>query len=383
MTDKLKSVAILEAGCTVTLLDGTLPDGREIGPLPFLWLRDHCQCADCLHPETRQRLMDSFSIPADIRPRSATIVDDGTALEIVWEPDGHISRFASDFLAQMMPEAESDPLADPNMGRVLWDAATLARGLPQVTCSALMAEEAGLREALTQLDRYGFIFVKGVEPTPEATEAVARRIAYIRETIFGGFWDFTANMEHKDTAYTSLALGLHTDGTYSFDAPGYQMFHCLAFDGTGGESLLVDGFRVAEDLRAAAPDLYRVLTEIDVPGQYIDQARGIHLVARLPILRLDRSGRLVQIRYNNHDRAPFLLDADRMAAFYRGLAAFNERLNDPAYQLRKRLEPGEMLIFDNWRALHGRAAYQGFRRLAGAYLNKEDVESRLRVMRAG
>src|SRR5262249_49669836 len=79
-----------------------------------------------------------------------------------------------------------------------------------------------------------------------ATHAVARRVAHPRETIFGGYWDFTANMEHKDTAYTTMAIGPHTDGTYSFDAPGYQMFHCLAFDGEGGASVFVDGFEVAD-----------------------------------------------------------------------------------------------------------------------------------------
>lgn len=372
MAEKMKSVTVREAECAVTA-----SDGREVGRFPFFWLRDHCQCPDCLHPETRQRLLDTFSIPADVKPRSATVVEDGAVLEIIWEPDGHASRFASDFLAQVTSGWPSDAGAD----RVLWDAATLARGLPEVACASFMENDAILDEALRLLDRYGFVFVRGVEPTPEATEAVARRIAYIRETIFGGFWDFTANMEHKDTAYTTLGIGLHTDGTYSFDAPGYQMFHCLAFDGTGGDSLLVDGFRVAEDMRTEVPDLYRVLTEVEVPGQYIDHARDIHLVARLPIFRLDRDGRLVQIRYNNHDRAPFILEADRMAAFYEALAAFHRRINDPAYQFRKRLEPGEMLIFDNWRALHGREAYEGFRRLAGAYLNKEDVESRLRVMR--
>ena len=43
--------------------------------------------------------------------------------------------------------------------------------------------------------------------------------------------------------------------------------------------------------------------------------------------------------------------------------------------------PGSALLFDNWRVLHARDAYTGYRRVAGAYLNKEDVESRLRVLR--
>ena len=41
-----------------------------------------------------------------------------------------------------------------------------------------------------------------------------------------------------------------------------------------------------------------------------------------------------------------------------------------------------MLLFDNWRVLHARDAYVGYRRLAGVYLNKEDVDSRLRFLRS-
>ena len=58
---------------------------------------------------------------------------------------------------------------------------------------------------------------------------------------------------------------------------------------------------------------------------------------------------------------------------------FDRLANDAALQWRHRLAPGEALLFDNWRVLHGRAAYEGKRRLCGAYLNHEDFESRLRL----
>jgi trimethyllysine dioxygenase len=38
------------------------------------------------------------------------------------------------------------------------------------------------------------------------------------------------------------------------------------------------------------------------------------------------------------------------------------------------------MLFDNWRVLHGRAAYTGHRHLCGAYVNREDFESRRRVL---
>jgi trimethyllysine dioxygenase len=220
-----------------------------------------------------------------------------------------------------------------------------------------------------------------VAGTPEATQAVATRIAYIRTTIFGGYWDFTANMEHKDTAYTAGAIGPHTDGTYSLDAPGYQMFHCLAAECTGGENVLVDGFKVAGIMRREHPVAYQLLTEVAIPGQYLDHGRGIHLMARRPLLRLDDSGELVQVSYNNLDRAPFALPAARQAAFYQALAVFDRLVNDERLQYRRRLLPGTVVLIDNWRVLHARDAYVGYRRLAGAYLNKEDVESRLRFLR--
>ena len=68
--------------------------------------------------------------------------------------------------------------------------------------------------------------------TTEATEGLATRIGFIRETQCrhklyiaasgaeysllsdGKFWDFTSDLAKGDTAYTTLALGAHTDNTY-------------------------------------------------------------------------------------------------------------------------------------------------------------------------
>jgi trimethyllysine dioxygenase len=104
-------------------------------------------------------------------------------------------------------------------------------------------------------------------------------------------------------------------------------------------------------------------------------------MARRPLFRLDDAATLVQVSYNNYDRAPFALPAGRQQAFYRALARFAALCNDPTLQHRRRLLPGSVLVFDNWRVLHARDAYTGYRRLAGAYFNREDVESRLRFLR--
>ncbi|HEY7628853.1 MAG TPA: TauD/TfdA family dioxygenase, partial [Ilumatobacteraceae bacterium] len=91
-------------------------------------------------------------------------------------------------------------------------------------------------------------------------------------------------------------------------------------------------------------------------------------------------GALVQVSYNNSDRAPFLLPAEEMTELYAALRAFDHLANDEAMQWRQILRPGDALIFDNWRVLHGRHSYTGKRTLCGAYLNHEDFESRLRLL---
>jgi trimethyllysine dioxygenase len=317
------------------------------------WLRDHCHARESLHPDTLQRQVDTFGIPGDIAPERIDVDSRGATLSIVWKHDGSTSVWPADFLwsAAQHPGASQPP------HRRLWDRELLASGLPTMAHAEIMSGNAPLLKWLGKVEEYGFGLATGVPITVEATRELATRIGYVRETI-----------------------GPHTDGTYSFDSPGFQMFHCLQFDGTGGESTLVDGFKVAEDIRRRDPAAFEVLSSVRVPAQYLGD--GVHLRAEHPIIGLDARGELVQIAYNNYDRAPFSLPRARMDEFYRALKIFNGMVNDPANEITMRLAPGTALLFDNWRLLHGRRGYQGYRRLCGAYLNKEDFDSKLRVLRA-
>jgi len=371
MSTRVQRATVRGADIEVELNDGQ--PGRTV---PLLWLRDHCPSPQTHHPETRQRLIDTFRIPMELTARAVEVESEGCVLRIDWAQEDHVSRFPAKFFADLRPDPEVLPLH-----RRTWDADSIARQLPQVPYTQVMCDDKMLRDFLEYAACYGLCFVEGVPASPEATRALALRVAYIRETIFGGYWDVTANLEHKDTAYTSAAIAPHTDGTYSLDAPGYQMFHCLAAQCTGGENVLIDGFRIAELMRLNYPEEYRLLTEVAIPGQYVDEGRGIHLIARRPPFRLNQERELVQVSYNNHDRAAFLLTADRLRALYHALNAFADLCADPSLRYVRRLLPGSAVLFDNWRVLHARAAYTGFRRLAGVYLNKEDVESRLRVLR--
>ncbi len=352
-------------------LEVTWSDG-VVSRFPWLWLRDHAHDDDTMHPVTQQRQLFTARVPRGLRGSAHEVV--GDVLEVTWDVLEPVSRLPVDFLATFRHPRVARAAID--LPVTLWNASSLVT--PTVAYDAVMSTDAGLAQWLGRTLQYGFCLVEGTPTTAEASEALLRRVAYIRETIFGGFWEFQADMSKADTAYTTLELRGHTDGTYSHDAPGCQLLHCLEFVGTGGESTMVDGFAIARRIEAEAPDLFEVLCSVAVPGQYLGD--GAHLTAARPVFRHDHTGRLVQVSFNNYDRAPFLLDEHDMVDFYDALRLFDEIANEPAMQWRHVLAPGEAMLFDNWRVLHGRAAYTGLRRMCGGYINREDIESRLRQL---
>ncbi len=236
-----------------------------------------------------------------------------------------------------------------------------------------------LAHGVDQLCRFGYLILRGDETSRERAEAFAARIGYVRHTIFGGMWDLAPDLtDHADTAYTSIYLAPHTDGTYSHDAPGLQFFLCVAPAVEGGESLLVDGFAIAAELAGADPEAYVDLASIPVVGRYVEP--GVHLRAERPVFRASPRCLLEQVSFNNYDRAPFLLPPDLEDRFYRAYGRFAELANEPSRRAAVSLTAGDVLIFDNWRALHGRNAFRGYRHYLGAYLNHEDLESKRRVL---
>ncbi len=351
-------------------------DDHVTSTYQWLWLRDHAHDEATIHPVTQQRQLYTAEIDPQITASTASF--NGIDVRLAW-PDGSCSTLPVGFLAQFrQPRARRAGL---DIAPTWWDSAILDGQAPTIPYEQVMDSDEGVVEWLTMVARYGFCIATGTPATLDATHALVTRVSYVRETIFGGFWDFEADLSKADTAYTNLELRPHTDGTYSHDAPGMQVLHCIHFDGTGGESSIVDGFWIAAELQRHAPEHFRTLSTVAVPGQYIGD--GAHLMASRPAFRHDHMGRLVQVSFNNADRAPFLLPPDEMTAFYDALRAFETLANDHANQWRHVLRPGEALLFDNWRVLHGRAAYTGRRHLCGAYLNHEDFESRLRLGASG
>jgi len=349
-------------------------DGKEKS-FSWLWLRDHCQEPECFHQEARQRLLETFRL-GPVGPADKVEIDQADDRLILRWRGNHVSRFTADYLAAV---TSPDRLYDViGADRTLWDASNAARLCPRVEHDDFVNDDAVLAEMLQSNRKFGMIALKNVPLKMTATRKVLERIAYIRSSIFGGMWEVRSDSKLADTAATTLEIKPHSDGTYNHDAPGLMGLHCLRYQAVGGDNILVDGLNIARIIEQKHPEAYRLLGTVPIPGQYIGD--GAHLVAQRPVLRHDGSGRLVQVSFNNHDRAPFQLPEPQMSALYEALGIFDRLIQDPAQQFIFGQRPGDMVIFDNWRLLHGRLAFEGQRHLAGAYLNREDYESRMRVL---
>ena len=155
--------------------------------------------------------------------------------------------------------------------------------------------------------------------TPEATESLLQTIGPIRNTHYGGFYDFTSDLSSKDTAYTSESPEPHTDNTYFTEAAGLQALHLLSHtDGSGGESSLVDGFGAAAKLFDQDRRAYRQLSITPV-WAHASGNDGISIQPSGPVPVLSHSQdlhHLTQVRWNNADRAGVTCSHNDMDAWY-------------------------------------------------------------------
>lgn len=373
MATRIRYAEIVDRGVRI----GFGSDERVI-ELPSRWLRDHGDDEASTDPRTGQRRVDTFLIPADIEPLELAFGNG--RLTLSWSDGATTDHDAAALADQIECRRQPGPArSDRDIGigsdSELW----VGESGPVSPIDAASLDEAdGVVEMLATLRRHGWVMIDGIAAGREAVERLVSLVGYVRRTIFGDVWELSPGLsEHLDSAYDTSDLEVHTDCTYSHDAPGLLLFSCQSRDGDGGESVLVDGFAAARDLAQRAPALADVLTRFDFVGRYIEP--GVHLLAERPVLRLDSAGDLVQVSFNNYDRAPILPVDVWVETVIDAYSAFHELVAEPARQIRLGWKPGRVLIFDNWRLLHGRTAFTGSRSFLGCYINHEDFESAVRI----
>ena len=253
--------------------------------------------------------------------------------------------------------------------------------------------------------------------------------------LYGDIFHVKSIPSAHNIAYTSHDLAPHQDLAYYESPPGIQLLHCVGVSPTlvGGESLLIDCMAAAERLRHLAPDYFRTLATF--PATFVKQRDGACMTYQRPhiVLKENAGGssggdcidrEIVSVNWSPPFEGPVCIGQDRVRSYYKAYAAFEYMVDNslpmpppPDHLLSReeihrfasharentweyQLQPGQMLVFNNKRMLHGRRGFadhkeggsqeveqreQGvgetkpIRHLVGAYTNIDDTLCRYRV----
>ncbi|HTT02985.1 MAG TPA: TauD/TfdA family dioxygenase [Steroidobacteraceae bacterium] len=344
------------------------PDGAS-SEFASLWLRDNCPVDRDAH--SGQRLTDVVDLPED--PQIRSVVARADALIIEWERDSRPSSFELGWLSR---HAWTRPASGAAARRLWLDGASkrASQDFAWTTLEEVRATPAARRDWLGRLLADGIAFLSGVPCEEDALLETAALIGRVAETNYGQVFDVRFVPQPENLAYSDVGLGLHTDNPYREPVPGFQALHVLAASPEGGASLFADGFAIAEQLRATAPEHFARLTHTAVGFHY--RSKDAELYAERPLIQLSCGGQISAVHYNSRSIAPLRLPPPEMAPFYTAYRHFAALLREPRFQLRLHLSDGDLVAFDNQRILHGRTAFSSakFRRhLRGCYLTRDSV----------
>ncbi len=352
-------------------------DGATVAT-PFTALRARCDCPACRHP-SGQRLLDPVSIAYDVRP--AVLEQFGDVLEVRWNDDGHRSAYRIEQL--LGTDAGAGPAARG------WDS-SFADVVPVIEHDALVRRDGALLAWLEGVAAHGIGVVRAVPQVDGEVARVAERFAHVRQTNYGRWFDVRSVVDPTNLANTTLGLAAHTDNPYRDPVPTLQLLHCLSSTAQGGENFVVDGWRIADELRTTMLGGFEQLARRAVTFSYDDSATSLSATA--PLIELDGRARVIGVRFNPRSMEPPVArvgdraDEQSLAAWYDAYLRFARLAADERLQLRFKLRPGDLFIVDNRRVLHGRTAFtvgeeHGERHLQGCYADIDGLRSTLAVLR--
>ena len=349
-----------------------LGDGNRF-PIHPLWLRERCRDAKSLDLRTGQRLQDPSDLDLQLGLTAVAEVEPGRYR--IRFTDGHEGDFlAREILAEAaLPPGDHDcPVAR------LWDG-TLT-DMPRAAWTDTPTDEVKVAWLASFLE-LGFIIFTGVPTESKTVLEVGSVFGFVRDTNFGAYFDVRSVPDANDLAYTSIFLDPHTDNPYRSPVPGVQLLHCLVNETSGGLSTLVDGYAAAEALRVQDSDAFGILARTPVRFRFRDT--DTELVRSAPLIELDGALNVEAVNFSPRlDYVP-LLRPQELAAYFRARQAFDQLLRSPRFEIRFLLEPGDLMMMDNRRLLHGRTAFdprEGLRHLQGCYIDLDGPRSLYRVL---
>jgi len=338
------------------------------------WLRDNVGAGR--HRKEGQRTFDINTLPA---VTIAGAQHTAEAVTVSFEPEGVDECFDEEWFRRYgnADDHEIGVVPSPR----LWGA-ELQGSLRFEDYPSLLDDTDRLRAWLTHVRDDGFGLLENVPTEEESIFDAVDLFGYVRETNYGRLFDVRVEDDPANLAFTNLRIGMHTDNPYRDPVPGLQLLHCLVNESDGGDNQLCDGFAVAARIRDDHPDAFELLTTQPVRFRFLEEGSA-DLQTRVPLIELDPMGEVKSIRYNSRSIQAFEMPSSTIADFYAAYRILGEALHDPAALIEFRLDPGQLMVFDNQRVLHGRTAYnQGHRHLQGCYADKDSLQSKIRTLEA-
>lgn len=351
------------------------PDGAEMRAYS-LWLFENRMGDESIDELTRENKLDPADLPPPDVLAAAAVAPDGD-LEVSW--NGYPpARYHSGWLRHVHEGRHAHKAGIPPIRT--WTVATLAE-LPTFDGPAVLHDDEALRCWLATLVESGIARLVGLGSGDEVVADVGLRIGALRDTNFGITWAVTADVDPGSVANTALPLAPHADLPTRETPPGYQLLHCQLNECTGGLSHMTDGYAVAEHLRDEEPETYDVLCR----ARWIFFNRSPQHDHRWSGPLIDHGGPGIPLTFRTFHPVRAFPDMaeDDIPLAYAALRRFSELARSDEYQLRSVFSSGELVAFDNRRILHGRGPFSettGRRALRGAYVDHDEVYSRLRVL---
>ena len=343
---------------------------KEIHPF---WLRERVNGEKFVDKSTQQRLFDPTQLQENIQIKNLSLCDD--FLEVNFN-DGASTKIA---VIDIFKEFSSIN-GIKQIEKIKWDSSFSEQNTFEFDENLFETEE--MYKALINFYQYGFVIFKNVPTKDNFIVKFANSIGSVRRTNFGEFFNVQSKLNPNDLAYTSLNLAPHTDNPYRNPVPCIQILQCIENEVSGGLSTLVDGYTVSEKLKQEFTDYYKILTEVKIRFQFIDQT--IVLEDWAEMIQLDESGNFKQVRFSPRlDFVP-LIDKEKLELFYSARKKLSELYNSENYKIEFKLLPGDLLMMDNYRLLHGRTKYdanEGNRFLQGCYIDYDSTEGRLKHLK--
>ncbi|KAJ2717162.1 hypothetical protein H4R19_000106 [Coemansia spiralis] len=393
-------------------------DNIQHADFHYFWLRHNCLCLNgCRHATTQERIIDAAAIPLELRPRRAEVVagDDGRpAVAFVWPPiatkddrgelvlpdeEDHVSVFPVDWLrsnAYGVDRTETHELPPHDAGLVTIDYRELLQQHPgvaagptspvQLSATGQIAYKAQLHDLLA---KYGVAVIRNRgDDTEDIIHDFISPDADVISTHFGRVEHLrtgnTENTNNDQLGYTNAAVRLHTDQCYTEQVPGFQFLHCIRPADAGGDNYFVHAESAANYLKTEiSRRTYDLLTT--VPVRFDRRQSKFQAAHTDPILRLGdardpatNERRLAQVRYSYFTMAPqTAVPFAELREWYQAQQVWDKLLYRDDFQIKAKLEAGDVVIYDNLKVLHARNGFTGARHMAGVYLASADLWAHL------